>query len=86
MTLTKVQVQQISKLLGGELVKDGKDLVDKLTRSQTVRFNSEVEIELPKDMLWQLKQQSIGMSRPYDEYTKEFVMEAITYHLGGQFV
>lgn len=81
--LTNEQVQKINALFAGSVVKNGDDLVDKLTRSQQVRLNDGIDIVLTTDELWQLKQQAMGMRREYLEYAKEQLEDALSLYLNG---
>lgn len=77
------QRNELIALLGGSLIKDGADLVSKLKRSQEVRTPEGFNLILTTEDLWALKQQAIGMSRPYEEYVKEFVQDAVAIQLNG---
>ena len=83
LVLTAKQVNDIALLMGGTIIKDGQDLVDKLSRSQQIRMGDGIELRLNSDDLWALRQQSIGMSRDYVEYVSEFVADAVTWQLQG---
>lgn len=85
-TLNAIQISKIQDLFGGAPLKDGDDLIEKLTRTQQIRLGDGVTVTLTPEDLWQLKQQAIGMSRDYKEYVKSSVEEAVGYHLNGFFV
>lgn len=73
----------IGKFFGGSIIKTKEDLIDKLTRSQQVRLGDGLEVALTTDDLHALRQQSIGMSRPFDEYVREFVIDSVGLQLNG---
>ncbi len=81
--LTQAQMNEIQALFGGSLIKSGEELVEKLKRSQTIRFTDEISVPLTTDELWTLKQQSIGMGREFQLYAKEFVEDALSLQLNG---
>jgi hypothetical protein len=83
LTLSPKQVNDISLLFGGSLVKSSEDLMDKLRRSQTIRFMDGVSVTLNSDVLWSLQQQAQGMSIPYEDYVKQFIENAIQWQLQG---
>lgn len=82
--LTQDQLNQIRELLDGRLLESPEALVALLKRSQTVRLGDGIDLTLPVEDLHSLKQQSIGMGRPYLEYVKEFVEDAVSFQLYGQ--
>lgn len=83
MTLTPKQVNDISLLMGGTLIRNAEELVAKLKQSQQVRSKEGFTLDLDTDTLWALKQQSLGMTTDYEQYVGQFVKDAVHWQLYG---
>lgn len=89
-SFTSAQMDRLRVLFGGSSIKDAEELVTKLEQTQTIRIqrpeDEPVSVQMSTDDLWQLRQQSVGMSRDYQEYVKEFVEDCINLQLNGSYV
>jgi len=80
-----LHLRQLSELFGGIIFKSPDELIKKLKDTQHLRVTDNVELKLTTDDLYQIKQQSIGMGRPYDEYFQDFITEAVQLLLYGSY-
>lgn len=81
MYLNGDDLQALSMLFGSP-IKDQKDLIDRLKRTQTLRFPGVLEVVLDIDIIQQLRQQAEGMCVPFEKYVRDNVNEALMFIVG----
>lgn len=81
--LSGAHSNQISEYLGGVMVKTFEELLDRLKKTQKIRINGDVDIVMSADDLAVIRGYADGMGRPYEEYLKEFIEDAIGMAVNG---